>query len=102
MCRGNSADHRLGLCPLQNASVCHPTVEMSALGHAMVAAFYNPLAWPRTEGVRVPINASHSSSWTVTGTPAGPSCSFFIQIVLHIFCTLQTRLAPPFHGLSWT
>ncbi len=65
-CRDNKAGS-LGLCPLLNASVCHPTVEMSNLGHSMVAVLYNPLAWPRTEGVRIPINTSHSSSWTVTG-----------------------------------
>ena len=66
LCREDNAG-RLGLCPLLNASVCHPTVEMSNLGHSMVVALYNPLAWPRTEGVRVPINTSDTHSWTVTG-----------------------------------
>ena len=44
-----------------------PSVEMSALGHTMVAALYNPLAWPRSEGIRVPLNTSSSKSWTVRG-----------------------------------
>ena len=66
MCREDRAP-RLGMCAFLNASVCHPTVEMSALGHTMVAALYNPLAWPRTEGIRVPLNASSSKSWTVRG-----------------------------------
>ena len=55
------------MCAFLNASVCHPTVEMSALGHTMLAALYNPLAWPRTEGIRVPLDASSSKSWTVRG-----------------------------------
>lgn len=67
-CREDRAGS-LGLCPLLNASVCHATVEMSNLGHGMVAALYNPLAWPRAEGVRIPINTSCSSSWTVRGQP---------------------------------
>ena len=66
MCREDRAP-RLGMCAFLNASVCHPTVEMSALGHTMVAALYNPLAWPRSEGIRVPLNTSSSKSWTVRG-----------------------------------
>ena len=50
-----------------NASVCHPTVEMSNLGHAILVVAYNPLGWPRKEGVRVPLNATQYASWTVTG-----------------------------------
>ena len=65
--RNGSERPRLGLCAYLNASVCHPTVEMSNLGHAMTVVAYNPLAWPRTEGLRVPVNTSYSSKWTVTG-----------------------------------
>lgn len=58
---------RLGACGYLNASVCHPTVEMSRAGHNILVAVYNPLAWPRSEGVRVPVNTSFSANWTVTG-----------------------------------
>lgn len=59
----------MGLCHLLNASVCHPTVEMSRLGHSILVAMYNPLGWPRTQGVRVPIDTNFTSNWTVTGAP---------------------------------
>lgn len=58
------------MCPFLNASVCHPTVEMSRLGHSILLAIYNPLGWPRTEGVRVPLHTGFTSSWTVTGACA--------------------------------
>ena len=58
---------RLGLCAYLNASVCHPTVEMSNLGDPMTVVAYNPLAWARAEGVRVPVNTSFTSEWAVTG-----------------------------------
>lgn len=61
------AGGRLGMCPFLNASVCHPTVEMSRLGHSILLAIYNPLGWPRTEGVRVPLDTGFTSNWTVTG-----------------------------------
>ncbi|KAK9903926.1 hypothetical protein WJX75_000663 [Coccomyxa subellipsoidea] len=60
------AGGRLGMCPFLNASVCHPTVEMSRLGHSILLAIYNPLGWPRTEGVRVPLDTGFTSNWTVT------------------------------------
>ena len=87
-CRGDKAGS-LGLCPLLNASVCHATVEMSNLGHSMVAALYNPLAWPRTEGVRVPINTSCSSSWTVRGQPHAfqSHMHFWQPAVVCLVCT---------------
>lgn len=65
-----AAAQPLGLCPLLNASVCHPTVEMSNLGHAILVVAYNPLGWPRREGVRVPLNATQYDSWTVEGGPS--------------------------------
>lgn len=40
---------------------------MSRLGHSVLVAIYNPLGWPRTEGVRVPISTNFSANWTVTG-----------------------------------
>jgi hypothetical protein len=58
---------RLGECGYLNASVCHATVEMSCLNHSILVTVYNPLAWPRSEGIRVPINTSASHNWTVTG-----------------------------------
>lgn len=80
------AADRLGHCGYLNASVCHPTVEMSRLGHDILVAVYNPLGWPRSEGVRVPINTSSSINWTVTGAchsqaalhiiPASETCTF--------------------------
>ncbi len=71
VCRSEGVAHRgsgrLSHCSYLNASVCHPTVEMSRLGHDILVAIYNPLAWPRSEGVRVPINTSRSANWTVAG-----------------------------------
>ncbi|BDA45668.1 Lysosomal alpha-mannosidase [Coccomyxa sp. Obi] len=67
--QNEDVDHaggRLGLCHLLNASVCHPTVEMSRLGHSILVAMYNPLGWPRTQGIRVPIDTNFTSNWTVT------------------------------------
>lgn len=75
MCRLADREGTLGMCPFLNASVCHPTMEMSRLGHSIVVAVYNPLAWPRTEGVRVPLDLSFTSQWTVVSKHHHPLCS---------------------------
>ena len=79
------------MCAYLNASMCHPTVEMSALGHTMVVALYNPLAWPRTEGIRVPLNTSSSKSWTVRGVCDKP-------FALTLLCAMPPTASPMLEG----
>lgn len=51
---------RLEQCPLLNVSVCNATESLPAAGEgAVVVVIYNPLAWPRKEVVRVPVQTIH-------------------------------------------
>ena len=95
----NADRPRLGLCAYLNASVCHPTVEMSNLGDPMTVVAYNPLAWARVEGVRVPVNTSYTSNWTVTG--AGLWRQHVLGAVLHVHsCAHSYKRAVGVHGSS--
>ena len=59
---------KLESCPLLNISVCAASVELSRVHASFTVVAYNPLAWPRTEPVRVPIAALDSIAWQVLGT----------------------------------
>jgi len=60
---------RLQTCALLNASVCGPSVALTRSGRGLAVAVYNPLGWPRAEGVRVPVSLEAASKWAVTGAP---------------------------------
>ena len=66
---------KLEQCMLLNASICEPSVTASAKGEDLLVVVYNPLAWKRTQGVRIPL-AAGTSSWTVQGAllRVQPSC----------------------------
>lgn len=54
-------------CPHLNVSVCEISVTSSQKDSDFIIVAYNPLAWPRTSPVRVPIDADDSIIWQVTG-----------------------------------
>lgn len=58
---------RLQTCALLNASVCGPSVALTRAGRGVGVTIYNPLAWPRAEGVRVPVSLETVADWAVTG-----------------------------------
>ena len=57
----------LQTCALLNASVCGPSVALTRAGRGVGVTIYNPLAWPRAEGVRVPVSLETVAEWAVTG-----------------------------------
>ena len=63
---------RLQTCALLNASVCGPSVALTRAGRGVGVTIYNPLAWPRAEGVRVPVSLETVADWAVTGARRCP------------------------------
>eukprot|EP00884_Botryococcus_braunii_P017884 jgi/Botrbrau1/477/Bobra.110_2s0114.1 len=57
---------QLSHCPLLNASVCAASVAASRAGVPFRVVAYNPLAWPRSQGLRIPLS------------PASPSFTFLV------------------------
>ena len=73
---GERGAPRLQTCALLNASVCGPSVALTRSGRGLAVAVYNPLGWPRAEGVRVPVSLEAASKWAVTGAPCCQSGAF--------------------------
>lgn len=67
---GNNLTSQLQACPLANASVCGPSVAASRQGLPFTVVIYNPLAWPRIHGTRVPVSPPRDSLFTITGMPS--------------------------------
>ena len=56
-------------CQQLNVSACESSVKASQKDDPFLVVVYNPLAWPRTAAVRVPVVTNDSVSWHVKGPP---------------------------------
>ena len=57
-------------CPLLNVSAC-PVTESMTPGDVVALLAYNPLAWERTEHVRIPMNAAAARRAVVVDASSG-------------------------------
>mmetsp|Transcript_18225 Transcript_18225/g.45299 ORF Transcript_18225/g.45299 Transcript_18225/m.45299 type:complete len:543 (-) Transcript_18225:104-1732(-) len=57
-------------CPLLNVSAC-PATESLLSGQALAMLVYNPLAWARTEHVRLPVSSSAAGGLRVIDAASG-------------------------------
>lgn len=64
---GLDAAPKLHQCLQLNVSVCDASSRLAAGGKPFLVVVYNPLAWNRTAPVRVPLPATDSDAWTVSG-----------------------------------
>eukprot|EP00897_Mesotaenium_endlicherianum_P007946 jgi/Mesen1/717/ME000109S_10930 len=70
--KGSGEELELCQCGLLNVSYCPPTERHLADGQAIVVVAYNPLAWPRTEYISLPVA---SEDVTVTDSAGRPLLS---------------------------
>ena len=54
-------------CHLLNSSICTSTVTASEGPGSLHIVAYNPLAWPRSELIRVPVGKGSTAPWNVMG-----------------------------------
>lgn len=79
-------------CNWVNVSACNTTVRLSAAGKGVLVAAYNPLAWSREVPLRVPLNASKTCAWKVTGPEGEEVASQLVGVAPGTWC-LQQLLA---------
>ncbi|KAK9842267.1 hypothetical protein WJX81_003590 [Elliptochloris bilobata] len=57
---------------LLTAALAERVVALTRAGRGLGVTIYNPLAWPRTEGVRVPVSLETVDDWALTDDTGAP------------------------------